>query len=57
MRVLPTLIDTPRNRADMPGSDFSEWVDPVDLANVVCFLCSSQSRAINGALVPVTGLL
>ncbi len=55
--VLPTLIDTPRNRADMPGSDFAEWVDPVDLANVVCFLSSSQSRAIHGALVPVTGLL
>ena len=55
--VLPTLIDTPRNRADMPGSDFSEWVDPVDLANVICFLSSSKSRAIHGALVPVTGLL
>ena len=55
--VLPSLIDTPRNRADMPGADFSTWVSPQDLARVVCFLSSDAARAVHGALVPVTGLV
>jgi NAD(P)-dependent dehydrogenase (short-subunit alcohol dehydrogenase family) len=54
--VLPSLIDTPRNRADMPGADFSTWVSPEDLAHVVCFLGSDQAKAVHGALVPVSGL-
>jgi NAD(P)-dependent dehydrogenase (short-subunit alcohol dehydrogenase family) len=55
--VLPSLIDTPRNRADMPGEDFSRWVKPRDLASVVCFLASDAAAAVHGALVPVTGLV
>lgn len=55
--VLPSLIDTPRNRADMPDADFSKWVAPEDLANVICFLASDAARAVHGALVPVTGLV
>ena len=55
--VLPSLIDTPRNRADMPDANFSEWVSPVDLAKVICFLASDDSRAVHGALVPVAGLV
>ena len=55
--VLPSLIDTPRNRQDMPNADFSTWVSPTDLANVVCFLGSDEARAVHGALVPVTGLV
>jgi NAD(P)-dependent dehydrogenase (short-subunit alcohol dehydrogenase family) len=55
--VLPSLIDTPRNRADMPDANFSEWVNPVDLAKVICFLASDGSRAVHGALVPVAGLV
>ena len=55
--VLPSLIDTPRNRADMPDANFSEWVNPVDLAKVICFLASDDSRAVHGALVPVAGLV
>lgn len=55
--VLPSLIDTPRNRADMPDADFSKWVSPDDLANVICFLASDAARAVHGALVPVTGLV
>ncbi len=54
--VLPSLIDTPRNRADMPDADFSTWVAPKDLAAVVCFLASDAARAVHGALVPVNGL-
>ncbi len=55
--VLPSLIDTPRNRAEMPDADFSEWVNPADLAKVICFLASDDSKAVHGALVPVAGLV
>ncbi|RPG47312.1 MAG: SDR family oxidoreductase [Gammaproteobacteria bacterium TMED134] len=54
--VLPSVIDTPRNRADMPSADFGHWVAPEDLGDVICFLGSERARAIHGALVPVTGL-
>jgi NAD(P)-dependent dehydrogenase (short-subunit alcohol dehydrogenase family) len=54
--VLPTVIDTPRNRADMPAADPSNWVDPEDLGNVICFLGSDAAKAVHGALVPVNGL-
>lgn len=54
--VLPTIIDTPENRAAMPGADPSRWVAPGDLAAVIVFLASDQARAIHGALLPVTGL-
>jgi len=53
--VLPSIIDTPANRADMPNSDFAAWVAPADLAAVMLFLASEQARAVIGALVPVTG--
>ena len=54
--VLPSLIDTPRNRADMPDANFDNWLKPEDLAAVVCFLASDGARAVHGALVPVTAL-
>jgi NAD(P)-dependent dehydrogenase (short-subunit alcohol dehydrogenase family) len=54
--VLPTIIDTPENRASMPDADPSRWVAPADLANVIAFLASDAARAIHGAAVPVTGL-
>lgn len=54
--VLPSILDTPTNRADMPDADFSRWVTPADLAAVMCFLGSDAARAIHGALLPVTGL-
>ncbi|WP_298422912.1 SDR family oxidoreductase [Rhodoblastus sp.] len=53
--VLPSIIDTPANRADMPGADFGKWVRPEDLAEAILFLASKKSRAITGALLPVTG--
>ncbi len=53
--VLPSIIDTPTNRADMPKADFSAWVSPADLAAVMLFLASEEARAVTGALVPVTG--
>ncbi|MCB1844433.1 MAG: SDR family NAD(P)-dependent oxidoreductase [Halioglobus sp.] len=54
--VLPTVIDTPANRAGMPDADFSEWVSTEDLANVICFLGSRAAAAVHGALLPVRGL-
>jgi len=53
--VLPSIIDTPTNRADMPGADFSTWVAPSDLAAVMLFLASEAAGAVTGALTPVTG--
>ena len=53
--VLPSIIDTPTNRADMPKADFSTWVSPEDLAAVILFLASEEAKAVTGALLPVTG--
>lgn len=53
--VLPSIIDTPANRKDMPGVDPAIWVAPADLAAVILFLASPEARAMTGALVPVTG--
>ena len=53
--VLPSILDTPQNRADMPDADPSKWVRPPDLARVMLFLASPESRAITGALIPVVG--
>ncbi|WP_428150146.1 SDR family NAD(P)-dependent oxidoreductase [Brevundimonas sp.] len=53
--VLPSILDTPQNREDMPDADPAKWVQPSDLAEVMLFLASPASRAITGALIPVTG--
>ncbi|MCY4324213.1 MAG: SDR family NAD(P)-dependent oxidoreductase [Gammaproteobacteria bacterium] len=54
--VLPSIIDTPANRAAMPDENHAAWVSPNDLAEVICFLGSEGARAIHGALVPVRNL-
>jgi NAD(P)-dependent dehydrogenase (short-subunit alcohol dehydrogenase family) len=54
--VLPTIIDTPENRAAMPKADPKRWVAPQDLAQVIVFLASDAARAIHGAALAVTGL-
>jgi NAD(P)-dependent dehydrogenase (short-subunit alcohol dehydrogenase family) len=54
--VLPTIIDTPENRAAMPEADPSRWVAPEDLASAIAFLASDGARAIHGAALPVTAL-
>ena len=53
--VLPSILDTEQNRADMPDADPAKWVQPSDLARVMLVLASPESRAITGALIPVTG--
>ena len=55
--VLPSTLDTPANRKDMPNADFSAWVRPENLARVMLFLASDEACEINGALIPVTGRL
>ncbi len=54
--VLPSIIDTPANRKDMPDADFSRWVLPEAIADVILFLVSEESRAVHGASIPVYGL-
>ena len=54
--MLPTIIDTPENRAAMPDADPGRWVAPDELAEVILFLSSDAARAIHGAAMPVTGL-
>lgn len=54
--VLPGVIDTEANRQSMPAADFSAWVSPAGLAEVICFLASPQASEVHGALLPVRGL-
>jgi NAD(P)-dependent dehydrogenase (short-subunit alcohol dehydrogenase family) len=53
--VLPSIIDTAANRADMPNADFSRWVKPEQIADLIVFLLSDHARAITGALIPISG--
>ena len=53
--VLPSIIDTAANRQAMPGADFSRWPKPQEIAQVILFLCSEESRVIHGATIPVYG--
>lgn len=53
--ILPSTIDTAANRADMPKADFSRWVTPAQLCDVIVFLLSDRASAVTGALLPVMG--
>src|ERR1700731_733052 len=53
--VLPSTIDTAANRTSMPNADFSKWVRPEELAEVILFLTSDAASAVTGALIPVSG--
>jgi NAD(P)-dependent dehydrogenase (short-subunit alcohol dehydrogenase family) len=53
--VLPSIIDTAANRASMPDADFTKWVTPEELANVILFLASDEASGVTGALIPVGG--
>ncbi len=53
--VLPSVLDTPDNRAAMPDANPATWVQPKALAEVIGFLISDAARAVHGAAIPVTG--
>lgn len=53
--VLPSVIDTPANRAAQPGADTSRWVGPAEIAQVIHFLASDESGPTSGAAIPVYG--
>ncbi|SIR15363.1 NAD(P)-dependent dehydrogenase, short-chain alcohol dehydrogenase family [Haladaptatus litoreus] len=53
--VMPSVIDTPANREMMPDANHDEWVDPADIAEVICVLCSDATSVTSGAAVPVYG--
>ncbi|MGH7030821.1 MAG: SDR family NAD(P)-dependent oxidoreductase [Stellaceae bacterium] len=53
--VAPSVLDTPANRAAMPKADYSRWVQPTDLAEIIAFLASPANRATRGAVIPVYG--
>ena len=53
--ILPSVIDTPANRASQPDADHSRWVSPDEIADVIRFLCAPESSAISGAHIPVYG--
>ena len=55
--VMPSIIDTPQNRAAMPDADPAQWVAPAALADAIMFLSSDRARAIHGASIPVAGLV
>jgi NAD(P)-dependent dehydrogenase (short-subunit alcohol dehydrogenase family) len=54
--VMPSIIDTPENRAAMPDTDPTQWVAPGAIADVMVFLASTGARAIHGACIPIAGL-
>ena len=53
--VMPSVIDTPGNRASMPNANRERWVDPAEIAAVISFLLSPEAGVTSGALVPVYG--
>ena len=53
--VLPSVIDTPANRASQPDADFSRWVSPAEIAQVILFLAGDRSAPTSGATIPVYG--
>ena len=51
--VFPTIIDTPINRQNMPDADFTKWVNPETIGQLLVFLASEEASSINGALIPI----
>ena len=53
--IMPSVIDTPANRAAMPEGDFDQWVRPEQIGNVIRFLAADESGIVSGAAIPVYG--
>ena len=53
--IVPNIIDTPANRESQPDADYSKWVQPAEIARVIRFLCSQDSKPVTGSAIPVYG--
>jgi len=53
--ILPSVIDTPANRASMPNADHERWVKPAEIAGTIAYLLSEDSQPTSGAAIPVYG--
>lgn len=53
--ILPSVIDTPGNRASMPNADHDRWVKPEAIATVISHLLSPEADPVSGAAIPVYG--
>ena len=53
--VMPTIIDTPQNRAAMPGADTSQWTPPAAIAEVIAWLASDAAVIVSGCAIPIFG--
>jgi len=53
--VLPDTMDTPANRKSMPDADYSTWLNPQDVADLVLWLADESAAHVNGAAIPITG--
>jgi NAD(P)-dependent dehydrogenase (short-subunit alcohol dehydrogenase family) len=51
--VVPSTIDTPQNRNAMPGSNFSDWVKPEDIANTIYYHCTEDAAALRETVIKV----
>jgi NAD(P)-dependent dehydrogenase (short-subunit alcohol dehydrogenase family) len=54
--IVPSMIDTPQNRASSPNADFSKWVQPEEIADAILFLASDKAHSINGISLDILGL-
>ncbi len=55
LSLRPSTIDTPVNRADMPKADFSKWVGPAQIAEVLEFICSGKGDPLRNPLYHIYG--
>jgi NAD(P)-dependent dehydrogenase (short-subunit alcohol dehydrogenase family) len=53
--IRPSVIDTPANRASMPGADPAAWVSAESVAALLAFLASDAAGPVSGALIPIYG--
>lgn len=53
--VLPSIMDTPANRAAMPTADFTTWPKVEEVAAAIGYLASGNNRLTTGTLLPVYG--
>lgn len=53
--IMPSMVDTPANRKEMPNADPTSWVQPEEIAELLLFLASDRASATSGALIPIYG--